>query len=400
MTFIQRAKSAFDMIFRPNKASKEIMTYFQMLDGYTPIFSTYDSGVYEMELTRACIHAFANHTSKLRPVVTGADLRHYQSILDGKPNPFMTCSQFLYKAATIYDAKNTVWIVPILDDADVTVGFYPANPDFVELVDYHGAPYVRYTFGDGRKAAIELTRCGVVSKFLYTSDLVGEDNKALNPTMQLLDIQNKGITEGIKNSAAFRFMATYGDFASDDDLKEERKNFVSKNFGPDSGGLLLFPHTFTNVQQVQSTAKIVDPEQVQVVEERVFDYFGCNKDVLQNNCFGDKWSAYYEGKIEPFALQLSQAMTGMTYTDLERSRSNRIEWTSNRLQFMSNADKLQLSQLFDRGIFTTNNMMDVWNLPHVPDGDKRYIRKEYTEVDKLDREPAQPEEGDTNADTD
>jgi hypothetical protein len=53
---------------------------------------------------------------------------------------------------------------------------------------------------------------------------------------------------------------------------------------------------------------------------------------------------------------------------------------------MTNADKLQVSsQMFDRGILSTNNVMDIWNLPHVEDGDKRYIRKEYTEISQLDQ---------------
>ena len=44
-------------------------------------------------------------------------------------------------------------------------------------------------------------------------------------------------------------------------------------------------------------------------------------------------------------------------------------------------------QLFDRGILSTNQVMDIWNLPRVPDEeDKRYIRKEYTEVNNLDKE--------------
>jgi hypothetical protein len=29
--------------------------------------------------------------------------------------------------------------------------------------------------------------------------------------------------------------------------------------------------------------------------------------------------------------------------------------------------------------------MDIWNLPHVEGGDKRYIRKEYTEISQLDQ---------------
>ena len=66
---------AFDKLFRRPKVAKEVNGYFQMLDGYTPIFTNYDGGVYEMELTRSCIHTFANHCSKLQPKVTGSDAR-------------------------------------------------------------------------------------------------------------------------------------------------------------------------------------------------------------------------------------------------------------------------------------------------------------------------------------
>ena len=98
-------------------------------------------------------------------------------------------------------------------------------------------------------------------------------------------------------------------------------------------------------------------------------------------------------------------MTCMAYTEQERKRGNAIVWTANRLQYMTNADKLQVSsQMFDRGIMSTNDVMDIWQLPHVEDGDKRYIRKEYIEVSKLGTEPLtdepdKPREGDAD-DTD
>ena len=140
------------------------------------------------------------------------------------------------------------------------------------------------------------------------------------------------------------------------------------------------------MQQIQSHAQIVDPEQVRIIQERVYNYFGSNEDVLQNKTVGDQWSAYYEGKIEPFAIQLSQAMTCMTFTDNEMARQNAIVWSANRLQYMTNADKLQISsQMFDRGVLSLNDIMDIWNLPHVEDGDRRYIRKEYTEISQLDQ---------------
>lgn len=390
---------AFDFLFKRPKPAKQVNGYFQMLDGYTPIFTSYDGGVYEMELTRACIHAFANHCSKLLPCVQGADLRGIKARLDGRPNPFMTSAQFVYKVATIYEAKNTCFIAPVLDKFDRLIGYYPVNPQQTEIIDVGGEPFLRYRFKSGQWAAIELARCGVVSKYLYNSDVIGENNAALQPTLQLLNIQNQGIAEGIKNSASFRFMATVNNFAKDQDLAKERKNWVEKNLGTDSGGLALFPHNYSNVQQIQSTAKIVDPEQMNLIQTRVLNYFGCNEDVLQNKTVGDTWSAYYEGKIEPFAIQLSQAMTVMTYTEQERKRGNAIVWSANRLQYMTNTDKLRVSsQMFDRGLMSLNMIMDIWNLPHVSGGDKRYIRKEYIEISQLDNNGGnpQPKEGKEN----
>lgn len=376
---------AFDFLFKRPKVAHQVNGYFKMLDGYTPIFSSYDGGVYEMELTRSCIHTFANHCSKLQPNIEGADLRGVKALLNGKPNPFMTTAQFVYKAATIYDAKNTCFIAPVLDKHDKLIGYYPVNSQQTEIIDVKGEPFLRYRFKSGQWAAIELSRCGVVSKYLYNSDIVGENNAALQPTLQLMSMQNQGIAEGIKNSASFRFMATVNNFAKSKDLAKERQNWVADNLGADSGGLALFPNTYTNVQQIQSHAKVVDEEQMKLIQTRVLNYFGCNEDVLQNKVNGDAWAAYYEGKIEPFALQLSQALTVMTYTELERKRGNAIVWSANRLQYMTTEEKKEVStQLFDRAILSINMVMDIWSLPHVPDGDKRYIRKEYIEISQLD----------------
>ena len=52
--------------------------------------------------------------------------------------------------------------------------------------------------------------------------------------------------------------------------------------------------------------------------------------------------------------------------------------TANRLQYMSNAEKLNVSsQLLDRGILSINDVREIWNLSPVEDGDKRIIRGEY-----------------------
>ena len=85
-------------------------------------------------------------------------------------------------------------------------------------------------------------------------------------------------------------------------------------------------------------------------------------------------------------------MSNMTFTPRELARGNAITFSANRLQYASNNTKLQVStQLFDRGLLNRNGVMDIWNMAHVEDGDKYYIRKEYTEVSKLDKHNKEPQ---------
>ena len=130
---------------------------------------------------------------------------------------------------------------------------------------------------------------------------------------------------------------------------------------------------------------------MQHIQENVCTHFGTNMDILQNKFDENTWNAYYEGKIEPFAIQLSLVMTNMSFTERERACGNAIFFSANRLQYASNATKLSVStQLFDRALLNRNGVMDIWNMAHVEDGEKYYIRKEYTEVSELHKGSDQP----------
>ena len=54
------------------------------------------------------------------------------------------------------------------------------------------------------------------------------------------------------------------------------------------------------------------------------------------------------------------------------------------MQYLSNSEKLNtVTQLFDRGFLTHNQGLEIFNMAPVDGGDKRFIRKEYTETDKI-----------------
>lgn len=375
----------FEKIFgKAPKAPDRVNGYFKMLDGYTPVFHSWQGSIYESELVRASINAVATHVSKLKVEIHGSAKRALQTKLRKGPNEWQTWGQWLYRTATILMVHNTAFIVPVFDRFGEPSGVYTVLPDRCEVIDYKGTPYLRYEFKSGETAAIELEYCGILNRFQYRSDLFGENNRAMIPTMDLIKIQNKGIEESVKNAASYRFSARLTNFTNGDDLAKERKRFTKENFSSESegGGMLLFPNTYTDIKQLDSKPFVVDAAQMKQIKDNVFFYFGVNEDVLENKAFGDAWNAFYEGAVEPFAIQLSDVLTKMIFTFREQGEGNLVMATSNRLQYMSNADKLNVSaQLLDRGMLTLNEAREIWNLPPLEGGDVRIIRGEYYNAD-------------------
>jgi len=339
-----------------------------------------------MDLVRAAIDARARHISKLQVTIQGSAKPKLQTKLRQAPNGFQTWGQFLYRTSTILDAQNTAFLVPILDEYGEPEGIYPILPSSAELVQVQGEPWLRYRFRNGDHAAMELSACGILTKFQYQDDLVGESNAALNSTMELIALQQQGISEAVKNSATFRFMARVNNFSNEKDMAKERNRFNENHLRADaSGGILLFPNTYTDIKQIESKPYVVDDKQAGQIQTNVYNYFGVNEDVLQNKAIGDKWSAFYEGAIETFAIQFSDVVSRMLFSARERSAGSRIFATANRLQYMSTADKLQVStDLVDRGILNRDEAREIWNLPPLPDGQGQayVIRGEYKNAEE------------------
>lgn len=377
----------FERLFgdRPKIREDSIREDFKLLNGYTPHFTSYSGGVYESELIRSAIHARATHISKLKVEITGSAKPALQNKLRHGPSQFMTWGQFLYRLSTILDVHNTAFVTPVYDEFGEVSGIYCPLPHLCRIVQYNNVPYLRYEFSPGQNAAIELEACGILTKHQYKNDFFGESNHALLPTMDLIHIQNQGIEEGVKSAATYRFIATLTNFVKPDDLAKERQRFTEKNLSKDAdgnGGILLFPNTYKDVKQVDSKPFVVSAEQMTIIKDNVYAYFGVNEDILQNRAYGDAWAAFYEGAIEPFAIQFSDVLTKMLFTFREQSQGNIVMATANRLQYMSNADKLNVSsQLLDRGIMSINDVREIWNLTPVEGGDARIIRGEYYNAD-------------------
>lgn len=393
----------FDKLFRPDRVSiqaiKDAEGYFQTLTAYRPAFTSWSGMIYESEYVRAAIDARARHISKLKIETYGSAKPSLQSKIRQGMNQFQTNSQFLYRLSTILDVNNTAFVVPVIDERNETTGYYPILPWRCTILQYKGEPWLRYEFSNGQVGVIEFKRCALMTKHQYGKDFFGDSNRALNETMKLIHINNQGIEEGIKNSSTFRFMAQLDNFAKPDDIEKERKRFTKKNLASDAeaGGFLLFPSTYKNIQKIDVKPYTVDAEQLKQIHDNVFNYFGVNEDVLQNKAHGESLEAFYDGAIEPFAIQFSEAMTKAMFTERERAQGNYLIANSNRLQYMTVSQKVQMAkELGDRGAILIDEIRELFNYPPLPDGAGQVapIRGEYKATDTLINDA---EEGEENA---
>lgn len=372
---------------------------WEPLTAYRAAFTSWRGEIYEFDQVRSAIDTLARNTGKLQLTMSGTAKGKVRTKLKIRPNPYQTWYQFWYRTRTIYEMQNNAIIVPILDEYGEVSGLFPVLPSSCEVVQTkNGKEYLRYTFANNQKAAIELEKCGIITKHQYKNDIFGDPNTALNGTLSLLDLNKQAIKSAVNESNSFRFMARMNNFAKDEDIKKERERIKEANLKDKEGFLLLFSNLIGEPKQIDYKPYTVDEKQLTIINENIAKYFGVSEKAVKNELTGDEAAAFYEGAIEPFAVQASEVITNMIFTPIEQSTGNEFMLTANRIQFMTNQDKLNVSsQMADRGLMTINECRAIWNLPPVEGGDRLIARGEYYFIDPTADPSKQEQEGEDNA---
>lgn len=343
---------------------------WEPLTAYRAVFTNWKGELYEFDQVRSAIDTLSRHTAKLQMSMTGSAKGKMKTKLRYKPNKYQTWYQFLYRTRTILEMQNNAIIVPILDEYGEIAGLFPVLPSSCEVVQTKdGTEYLRYTFADNQKAAMELERCGLLTKHQYKNDVFGDHNTALNGTLSLLDMNKQAIKEAVKESNSFKFMARMTNFAKDEDIKRERERIKEANLSDKEGFLLLFSNLVGEPKQIDYKPYTIDEKQLSLIDSNIEKYFGVSTRAIKNELTGDEAAAFYEGAIETFAIQASEVITNMLFTSVEQSTGNAFVLTANRIQFMTNSDKLSFTtQMADRGLVFIDELREIWNLPPLPNG--------------------------------
>lgn len=362
---------------RPKTATQQ---FFQTFTEYNPVFTTWQGGVYEAELTRSCVHAFANAVSKLEPHFEGNNTA-VEQLFRSWPNEQMTWSRFLYRLATIYEVDCTAFIVRMHDRYGNTTGLWPLKCNIAEVVSYDDRMWFRFQLPTGKPLAVPADDVCVLSKYQYISDIFGTPNN-MNGTLELLDAQAQAEKNAIKVGSKIMFIGRLVGTMADEDIDNARERFAKQNLSEaNTTGMMAYDGRFDAVTPVSHNAYTIDSVEMKRIDDHVYNYFGCNADVLQNKCDEARWDSYYEGKVETFGIQLSDGLNMMLFSR-RALLTNKVVFTANRMQFMTAASKRNMvKDMTDRRIMTVNEGRQILGLPPVEGGDVFINRGEYMVLD-------------------
>lgn len=361
-----------------NKPKPAAVTYPVELSSGQANFTPWSGDAYANDIYRAAVDAIARNAGKLKGTyfVINGSVREpaagkLNRLLQVQPNPYMNAYDLIYKVVTQYFLHNNGFIY-IQREKTVVTGFYPLTPNRIEFVaDGSGTLFCRFWFNGGNTVILPYSDIIHIRRNFNKNDLLGDDNTALYPALELAHTQNEGIVNGIKAGANIRGILHFTQIMAPELLKKEKERFINDYLAMSNDGGVVATDQKTEYTPIDSKSVAIDAEQLNATKIKIYDYLGVSEKIVSSSYNENEWAAFYESTIEPIAVQLGLEFTRKIFTEREQSFGNQIIFESSRLQFASNQTKVNLiKELMPYGILSINQALEILNLPAVEGGDR------------------------------
>lgn len=362
------------------------------LGTYNSVFSSFGQDIYKSEIVRSCIRPLAEHTSKANVKCTD---KRIEKLLNVNPNMYMNGKDFLYKVRTKLEIKNTAFIYIGRDNTGKAFSFYPVPYSYFEAVEYQNGLFIKFYFAGNeiRSLVLPWEDLAVVRKDYNDSDISGDENSAILNTLELINTTNQGIANAVKATANLRgILKSTKAMLSPEDIKKNKETFVKDYLNLENEGGIASLDSTQEFTPIKMEPTITNYAQMKEFRENVYRYFGVNDSIVMSDYTESQMEAFYESRIEPFLVALSLELTRKIFTKREQGFDNHVVYESNRMQYASNATKLAMVALVDRGALTPNEWRQIFNLAPVEGGDVPIRRLDTAAVD----EPKENEEENVN----
>ena len=344
-------RNLFSSIFgkKSDKQKNVTQTQFQLLSGWNTQFSTLPEGTYNSKIARQVIDRIATHCAKLVPKhIQGSITNNIRGdinfLLSNQPNPLMNTFDFIYRVISLLYTDCNAFIFIAKDNLGNITGFYPVLATTYELLEgVDGTMYLQFDFINGKTYTLPYLELIHLRLFYNRNDIFGMSNKVLQTDLNTAHTVSEGIDKAIKTTSNLKGILQYeNSMLKEEDLKKSKNNFVADFLNMDNEGGIAALDAKAKFQAVELKPITLDNEQLKQVNYNIFEYFGVSEKIINNSFTEEEWNAFYEGVVEPRAIQMGQAFTNKIFKRKSIKEGHQIIFTANRLQYASLKTKTDL----------------------------------------------------------
>lgn len=387
---MKHRRSLFELIFNIKKQEQSMQQpQLKMLNSYEAQFTTLSGDTYDSKCARQCIDRIATHTAKLIP-------RHIKSsisnnikgeinyLLSVQPNPLMDTYSFIYKIISILENDNNAFVYIARDKNDFITGFYPVlAQNYYLFEDGIGNIFLKFKFINGQQYFLLYTDLIHLRKFYNKHDIFGTNNKVLQTDLETAHTANEGISNAIKTTANLKGILKYNATLKPKDIEESKNAFVRDFLSLENESGIAAMDSKGEFQEINMKPITLDSEQLKQVNYNIFDYYGISESIIRNDYTFEQWNAFYEGVIEPLAMQLSNVFTNKIFSKESIKKGHKIVFTANRLQYASLQDKTNLLKVvIPAGVIKTDEIREVLDFAPLGGEEGERIVQSLNNIDK------------------
>lgn len=386
---MKERRSLFNMVFGNKKQTQITQTQLQMLNGYNAQFTTLDNNTYESKVARQCIDRIATHCAKLLPKhikdsVSNNIKGDINFLLQNQPNPIMTKFDFIYKTISMLYTDANAFIFIAKDKQGFITGFYPLlalNYDLLQ--DTANNIYLQFKFVNGKTYTLPYLELIHLRLFYNRHDIFGTNNKVLKTDLETAHTASEGIKNAIRTSNNLKGILKYtNSMLKEKDIKASKDAFVNDFLNLENESGIAAVDGKAEFQEINLKPITLDKEQLEQVNFNIFDYFGISEKIVRNNFNSVEWNAFFEGVIEPRAIQMSDAFTNKIFSIKARKDGHRIAFTANRLQYASLDSKINLIKVAGAyGLLTKDDGREILDMAPLGGEEGKKILQSLNNID-------------------
>lgn len=350
------------------------LKYAHMLNSGQPIFSQFGDNIYASDIVQSVVDCIVTEMTKLTPHhirKEGKDRVPVKGSIQemlNDPNPLMTKSDFMSKVIwNLFLNYNSI-IYPVYEwvnsgdgkRSKKYIAMYPLQPRYVDFMeDDTGELFVRMRFKNMQEFTLPYGDViHIRYKFSFNDFLGGNengqpDNDALLKLLSMNENMMEGALKAMKSSFNVNGILKSGSVMDRDKVQAMVNEFNERLKNNESG--ILGVDGKAEYVAITKKIAIVDAETLKFIDERILRNFGVSMAILKGDYTKEQYEAFYQKKLEPLIVAISQAFTKTLFTEREKQCGNEIIFLPKELVFMNTTQVLEAIRILgDAGELYSN----------------------------------------------